>query len=297
MNGRMYDPILGRMLSPDPYVVDPNFSQDFNRYSYARNNPLVYTDPDGEFILTAAIIVGVVAGAYIGGSAANNTLDPTMWKWDSKNTWVGMGIGGVVGALGGWGFAAAAPAVASTSFFSYFGASGTIAAYGLTGTAAGGAIGYGAGFGAALYSSGGDWRYANQMGGIMSGVGAQIGSLAGMAAGGWAAYGAKLAQIKATAATTTMAKGGGKELYNLGETAAQHMAESGRKVPIQIMDNVLKTTKGFPYPGGSNALMHYSTMWKNGKLYNLEILYDKASNSIWHFKYTQDALGPLPLIK
>jgi hypothetical protein len=47
MNGRMYDPVIGRMLSPDPYVVNPFFSQDFNRYSYVRNNPLSYTDPTG----------------------------------------------------------------------------------------------------------------------------------------------------------------------------------------------------------------------------------------------------------
>ena len=212
MNGRMYDPLLGRMLSPDPYVPDPYFSQDYNRYSYARNNPLVYVDPDGESILIASIIIGAIVGAYIGGSAANNTLDPTMWEWDSKDTWIGMGIGGVVGAVGGWGFAAAAPAVAGTSFFSYFGASGTVAAYGLVGTAAGGAVGYGAGFGSALYSSGGDWSYANQMGGIMSGVGAQIGSLAGMAAGGWAAYGTKLAQAGVeAAATATAAKETAKE--------------------------------------------------------------------------------------
>ena len=56
------------------------------------------------------------------------------------------------------------------------------------------------------------------------------------------------------------------------------------------MDDVIKTTKGLPDLGGSRALMHYSPMWKNGKLYNLEILYDKASNSIWHFQY--NALKP-----
>ncbi len=48
----MYDPALGRFLSPDPYVQLPDFSQNFNRYSYALNNPLKFTDPDGEFIFT-----------------------------------------------------------------------------------------------------------------------------------------------------------------------------------------------------------------------------------------------------
>jgi len=40
MNARLYDPLLGRFLEADPYVANSTFSQDFNRYSYARNNPL-----------------------------------------------------------------------------------------------------------------------------------------------------------------------------------------------------------------------------------------------------------------
>jgi len=48
MNDRLYDPITGRMLSPDPYIMDPACSQDYNRYTYARNNLLIYIDPSGE---------------------------------------------------------------------------------------------------------------------------------------------------------------------------------------------------------------------------------------------------------
>ena len=60
MNGRLYDLVVGRFLSPDNYVQMPDNTQNFNRYSYALNNPLKYTDPDGEFIFTllAAIIPG-----------------------------------------------------------------------------------------------------------------------------------------------------------------------------------------------------------------------------------------------
>jgi len=47
MNGRMYDPVIGRVLSPDNYVQDPTNTQSFNRYSYCLNNPLRYTDPSG----------------------------------------------------------------------------------------------------------------------------------------------------------------------------------------------------------------------------------------------------------
>lgn len=52
MNARLYDPALGRFLSPDPYVQSPDFTQNYNRYSYCLNNPLKYTDENGEFIFT-----------------------------------------------------------------------------------------------------------------------------------------------------------------------------------------------------------------------------------------------------
>lgn len=47
MKGRMYDPVLGRFLSLDPFMVGPRTSQALNRYSYVLNNPLRYTDPMG----------------------------------------------------------------------------------------------------------------------------------------------------------------------------------------------------------------------------------------------------------
>ena len=47
MNGRVYDPRLGRFLSPDPIVGDPTSSQSWNLYSYVGNNPLSYVDPTG----------------------------------------------------------------------------------------------------------------------------------------------------------------------------------------------------------------------------------------------------------
>lgn len=47
MNGRVYDQVTGRFLSPDPLVQAPGFTQSFNRYAYVFNNPLSYTDPSG----------------------------------------------------------------------------------------------------------------------------------------------------------------------------------------------------------------------------------------------------------
>jgi len=45
--GRVYDPKLGRFLSPDPVLQDASNTQNLNRYSYVLNNPLKYTDPSG----------------------------------------------------------------------------------------------------------------------------------------------------------------------------------------------------------------------------------------------------------
>lgn len=47
MNGRVYDPVVGRFLSGDPFVQDPTNGQSYNRYSYVLNNPTNLTDPSG----------------------------------------------------------------------------------------------------------------------------------------------------------------------------------------------------------------------------------------------------------
>jgi RHS repeat-associated protein len=47
MNGRLYDANIGRFLSVDKSVTDPNQLQAYNRYSYVRNDPLARVDPSG----------------------------------------------------------------------------------------------------------------------------------------------------------------------------------------------------------------------------------------------------------
>ena len=64
MNGRIYDPTLGRFLQPDPVIQFPDYTQGRNRYSYVLNNPLAYTDPTGYFIgkLFRKVIGGLING-------------------------------------------------------------------------------------------------------------------------------------------------------------------------------------------------------------------------------------------
>ena len=63
MNGRLYDPVLGRFLSPDNYVQMPDNSQSFNRYSYCLNNPLKYTDASGELFGIDDLVAALLGGS------------------------------------------------------------------------------------------------------------------------------------------------------------------------------------------------------------------------------------------
>lgn len=47
MNGRVYNPLIGKFLSGDPLIQDPINGQSYNRFSYVLNNPTNITDPTG----------------------------------------------------------------------------------------------------------------------------------------------------------------------------------------------------------------------------------------------------------
>jgi RHS repeat-associated protein len=78
---RSYDQVIGRFTSRDPlYDEYPSWSP----YTYTLNNPLIYTDPTGEFVFTAI-------GAVVGGVMA--AIKGEDWK--------GIGIGALSGAAAG----------------------------------------------------------------------------------------------------------------------------------------------------------------------------------------------------
>ena len=80
MNARLYDPLYGRFLSPDPFVQTPDFSQNFNRYSYALNNPLKYTDEDGEFFTWSVSGSGIQLGVNFGFWGFGLTFSWSSWS-------------------------------------------------------------------------------------------------------------------------------------------------------------------------------------------------------------------------
>jgi RHS repeat-associated protein len=89
--GRYYDPDLGRFITADSIVPYPEDPQSFNRYTYVRNNPIIFVDPTGhifgaifaaianvigaliEHVTIASIVKGALIGGAIGGTVAAAT--------------------------------------------------------------------------------------------------------------------------------------------------------------------------------------------------------------------------------
>ena len=83
MNGRVEDAVSGTFLSPDPYVTDPENTQDYYRYAYVYNRPLSYLDPTGfgtvpdcEDIYVAATTAQDQGGGGNSQANANSYLPP-----------------------------------------------------------------------------------------------------------------------------------------------------------------------------------------------------------------------------
>ncbi len=77
MNGRMYDPVVGRFISADPFIQSPDFTQSLNRYAYCINNPLSLIDPSGyswfsrNWKSLSATVVGIAVSVVTMGSATS----------------------------------------------------------------------------------------------------------------------------------------------------------------------------------------------------------------------------------
>ena len=87
MNGRLFDPRLRRFLNADEHIQDMFNTQNYNKYGYVLNNPMMYNDPSGEFFfgllaipLIKAIFIGAAVGlaAYTVGLAVSGNIG--MWN-------------------------------------------------------------------------------------------------------------------------------------------------------------------------------------------------------------------------
>ena len=248
---RFYDPTLGRWFNVDPKLefVSP--------YGYCANNPVLYIDPNGEdIVLTISKEVTVTVATRL------IDLKITVPDWTGARKLF-------------------------TKSITLQGDEILLAALDIVGIVD--PTGIADALSASLYAQQGDLLNA-----MVSGVGLipYLGDFAKMfrmknhfkilsmaVESGSAARGTGKAFYKSSDV--------GKELYNFGGSAAQHMNEYGRFVPVQILDMAIKGSKGVPDTRGSSALRHTVEMMRNGKSYKLEVLYDKQTNSIWHFVYKE----------
>lgn len=101
MNGRMYDPKLHTFLSVDNFIQDPFNTQNYNRYGYVLNNPLMYTDPSGE-IFWLAVLAGAIIGAVTGAASyIGQAIQTGDWSWGKFGMSIlgGAFTGAVMGAI------------------------------------------------------------------------------------------------------------------------------------------------------------------------------------------------------
>ena len=96
MNARIYDPVLRSFLSCDALISNPDNSQNYNRYAYALNNPLMYVDYDGNEVTLAVVATVAVIGAIIGA-----TVYVGMAFYTGTFSWGGLAKSIVIGAVSG----------------------------------------------------------------------------------------------------------------------------------------------------------------------------------------------------
>jgi RHS repeat-associated protein len=84
LNARVYDPLLGKFMSPDPVISDQDDSQSWNAYAYSQNNPMSREDPTGlagaddecnaGCMFWESVATGGSVGKLSGGAQGNSGL-------------------------------------------------------------------------------------------------------------------------------------------------------------------------------------------------------------------------------
>jgi RHS repeat-associated protein len=171
MNGRLQDPLLGRMLSPDPFLGGMTNPQALNAYGYVANNPTSYFDPSGYFLskLRKALKRAV---RHVGSTGRRVTR-----RW-GRQIAAAVAAYFTAGAVSSWAYAAQTSAV-SISGPAFIAADGFAAAGTLTAASTSGAVlGGMAGGAVAGAIAGGSLRSAvvgGLSGGAMGGIAAHFG--------------------------------------------------------------------------------------------------------------------------
>jgi len=216
MNGRLYDPVLGRFLNPDMNVQAPDNSQSYNRYSYCMNNPMLYADISGNTWFTnlgdwlgnagkIAVVIGVSIAVSAAVIASCGTLAPlaiaviagavsglagnmvnTAFSGGSGNDFLHAAVNGIVGgAISGLvGGAVGKWAVKGLKSFGINAINSPVLKSALAGGITGSGVGFVGSFASEFALSGGDVNAA-----LKAGIkGAAFGFGIGLASGAYMGY-------------------------------------------------------------------------------------------------------------
>jgi len=93
---RYYDPATGRFTTRDAVFGDLSDPQSLNRYSYCRNNPMKYIDPDGNifwFVVSMGLIGATINGGYYWATHKKN--------FNAREFGIALGTGFIAGSMSG----------------------------------------------------------------------------------------------------------------------------------------------------------------------------------------------------
>lgn len=230
---RFYDPYLGRFWSPDPE------SQFASPYLFGANDPILYNDPDGEFVFVlSALAIGTALGAA-GGVLAGlaNGASPTDWKfWAYAAGGAGIGLaaaglavgGAVAGAAAGGAIAAAAGIEAGSVGASVIGIGG-----GIVGATAGGAA-------SGAVQGGGMSALTKSLGGNAGSIGQEalrglaIGAISGFG-GSFFSAGSSLAMGAGRTALAGALRVGGGAITGAARGAVNSQMQNGQVDALSVL--------------------------------------------------------------
>ena len=122
-NARLYNPYLGRFISPDPLLNSEGGPLDYNPYIYARNNPYKYIDRNGEFPWLIPVMIGGFAFAAANFDHIDNLFEfAGSFACGAVATGLSIGVGVVVGGavtagVGAIGVSVGSPVIAAAAPF------------------------------------------------------------------------------------------------------------------------------------------------------------------------------------
>ncbi|MFQ5527298.1 MAG: RHS repeat-associated core domain-containing protein, partial [Thermoanaerobaculia bacterium] len=101
MHARYYSPVMGRFISPDPIESGKvGVPQSWNKYAYARNNPLRFVDRDGREPITFTVVAVAAGAGALEGAAFQVAINAISGEPLGQGVLREAGIGAGLGATG-----------------------------------------------------------------------------------------------------------------------------------------------------------------------------------------------------